>query len=540
MKIGLAQMHPVIGDMDGNIEKMVKTAADARSQGCDLVIFSEMVISGYPSQDLLKHKTYVQANLAALETLKNAVYGIGVICGYVDWNVADAGAGRYNSAALLSDGQMLGTVYKRLRTPADVFDDDRYFVSGTGNGLFTFRGKRIGITFWDPVWHERDGVFPDDTAAVRVDPDAELVVVLSASPFAYGKDEIRQRLFSAAAARHGVPLVYVNQVGGNDSVIFDGGSMAVAADGTLAVRAGLFEEELLIWDMDAGARNLPSPVIEKEAAIFNALSRGVRDYLFTCGFKKAVIGLSGGIDSALTAVIAADALGPEQVTTIFMPSRYTSQENYEDAAALAANLGTPYEVVPIDDLYTVYMNALGLSEGDEGSLTCQNIQARIRGGILMARSNQGFGMVLSTGNKSEVAVGYCTLYGDMCGGLSVISDIYKTEVYAVSRYVNRHSAVIPARIIDKPPSAELKPNQTDQDDLPEYAVLDAVLKAYIEDDCQPDEIVALGYGPDVVGDIIRRVNQSEHKRCQAAPGLQVSARAFGLGRRYPVAQRWKG
>ena len=547
MKIALAQINPVIGDFNANTETIKRSARSALDRQCDLVVFSELVLSGYPPRDLLEKADFIDANQAALDALVQEISGIGVICGMVSRNTGESGKPLHNTAVLFEDGQVLHRVNKRLLPTYDVFDESRFFEPGDVCDTFLYKGVEIGLTICEDAWNDPD-IFPrpiyhTDPVARLADAGAGLLINISASPFHGGKRDFRWDMYGAIARKYGVPIVATNQVGGNDSVLFEGISAAFTADGRLAARASDFTEDLVVFDTDAA--DIPPgelhPISEDEtAATGSALVMGTRDYVTKCGFQNAVIGLSGGIDSALTAWIAVEALGAGHVHTVFMPSRYTSTDNFEDTRKLADNLGVSYEIIPIDPMFEAFLGHL--SPGFEDSapgITEQNIQARIRGTILMAISNSTGALVLSTGNKSELAVGYCTLYGDMNGGLAVISDVPKTEVYTIARYINRNAEIIPRRIINKAPSAELAPDQTDQDDLPPYDVLDAILKGYVEDFQGEAELIASGFDPEVVRGVIARVDRNEYKRHQAAPGLKVTAKAFGEGRRYPLAKRFR-
>ena len=544
MKIALAQINPIVGDFSYNYHKIIKSTERAIDQSCDLIVFSEMVLSGYPPRDLLEKKDFVDANLDCLNRLLHSIRGIGVICGLVDYNTSEEGKPLRNSAVLFEDGQMLHQVYKRLLPTYDVFDESRYFEPGTDCNTFNYKGHRLGLTVCEDLWNDKDifqrRIYHLDPIDALVKDGSDLIINVSASPFHTGKIDFRKNMHSAIARKYGVTLVYVNQVGGNDSLLFDGISAVFDQQGRMVARSNDFVEDLITYDTTSGAAERREISFSENEAVFKALVMGTRDYVVKCGFTKAVIGLSGGIDSALTATIAVEALGPDNVTTVFMPSIYTSKDNYEDTQLLARNLGVKLETIPIDRIYQEYTTHLDpQAAGRDPGITEQNIQARVRGTILMAISNQRGCLLLSTGNKSELAVGYCTLYGDMSGGLAVISDVPKTMVYDLARFINREADLIPKRIIEKPPSAELKPDQRDDDDLPPYEVLDPILKGYIEDDRRVSELVNLGYEKQLVEDVVSRVNRNEYKRHQSAPGLKVTSKAFGYGRRYPIAQRYK-
>ncbi|WP_236889809.1 NAD+ synthase [Desulfoluna limicola] len=542
VRIAAGQINPIIGDFEGNCRKMEEAAKKAREAGCRLVVFPELSVSGYPPRDLLERRSFIKDNLNAVERLMENIQGIAVLLGYVERNGEPGENNLYNAALLFEDGRVLHKVRKRLLPTYDVFDERRYFEPGSESKPVMWNGVRLGITICEDMWNDKE-VF--ESRKYRVDPVAdlcdqgvELLINISASPFNTGKPAFRESLIASVARRHKVPVFYVNQVGGNDSLLFDGASLGFYSDGTLAVRAESFVEDLLVFEpKETSPQRIADVPACVEEEVYRALVMGTRDYVTKCGFKKVVIGLSGGIDSALTAAVAADALGAENVSTVFMPSEYTSSDNDEDTKGLAENLGCHFDVVPIAPMFDAFLGASDIFCREEHGITEQNIQARVRGTLLMALSNKTGALVLTTGNKSELAVGYCTLYGDMNGGLAVISDVPKTLVWDISRFINRNGEVIPQRIIDKVPSAELRPDQSDQDELPAYEVLDAILHAYVEQVKAPAEIVAMGYDAEVVADVVRRVEINEYKRQQAAPGLRVTAKAFGYGRRYPIAKR---
>lgn len=546
MKIAIAQINPIVGDFDYNFERIKNFSLQALQLQCDLVVFSELVITGYPPQDLLERKDFVDANLACLDRLVRSIHGIGVICGFVDRNPGDKGKPLFNSAILFEDGNILHKVHKRLLPTYDIFDEMRYFEPGGQSPPYAYKGHRVGLTVCEDAWNDEDifqrRIYDTDPVAQFIEADADLVINISASPYYLGHKEFRWNMFEFMARKYSVPVMFANQVGGNDSILFDGSSTAYDKNGKTVARAADFEEDLVVFDSNTLK---PQPIHIHETstsdaeAIFKGLVMGTRDYVTKCGFSKVVLGLSGGIDSALTACIAVSALGRENVSAVFMPSQYTSQENFEDTEKLSENLGIVQTRIPIDSLFKEFLKSLSPAfQGTEPDITEQNIQARIRGNLLMALSNKHGALVLATGNKSELAVGYCTLYGDMTGGLAVISDIPKTMVYDLARFINRDKVLIPPRIISKEPSAELKPDQTDQDDLPPYEMLDAILKGYIEDFKGADELVQTGFDKMIVEDVIYRVDRNEYKRHQAAPGLKVTSKAFGYGRRFPMVQRY--
>jgi len=542
MKIALAQINPIIGDFDYNFNKIKSFADKAASLSCDLAVFSELVISGYPPRDLLEKKDFADANIACLNRLISSIRGIGVICGFVEKNPGNEGNPLYNSAVLFEDGKILYQVRKRLLPTYDVFDEARYFEPGTEFESYSYKGRRIGLTVCEDMWNDKDifkrRFYHTDPVALMVKDGADMILNVSASPYHAGKREFKWNLLGSVARKYGIPVVSVNQVGGNDSLLFDGISTAFDSSGNRRSQACDFREDLVIFDSETFEGDIHEITASDTESVLNALIMGTRDYMKKCGFSKAVIGLSGGIDSALTAYIAAEALGRENVLTVFMPSPYTSRENYEDTRQFADNLGLEYKMIPIDDIFKTFLKVLSPDFNDDPGITEQNIQARIRGTLLMGISNRDGSLLLSTGNKSELAVGYCTMYGDMNGGLAVISDVPKTMVYEISRFINREKEYIPSRVIEKAPSAELKPDQTDQDDLPAYSILDAILKGYVEELKSPDELAADGFDKKLVADVISRISRNEYKRHQAAPGLKVTSKAFGYGRRYPLAQRY--
>lgn len=546
LKIALAQINPTIGDFKSNCEKIISHAATAKSRDCDLVIFPELCVSGYPPRDLLERDDFINENLSWLSHLVNSIDGIGVICGTVDKNRSNKGKPLLNTAVLFENGDILHKATKRLLPTYDIFDETRYFEPGTGCRAVSYKNKRLGITVCEDIWNHEDmytmrsyAVFP---VSEMIEDNADLIINISASPFSIGKNRYKNEMLSNVAKKYGVPLVYVNQVGGNDSVLFDGISTVFSEKGEIVSCARDFDEDLVMYSDTGEDTDIHDVSVSDTASVHKALIRGTRDYVLKCGFSKAVIGLSGGIDSALTACIAVDALGKANVSAVFMPSDYTSRDNFEDTKALSDNLGIELTIIPIHGIFEAHLKSI-FSVSSASSLTAdpgvteQNIQARIRGTILMAISNKTNSLLLTTGNKSELAVGYCTLYGDMNGGLAVISDVPKTMVWDISRFVNRKKEIIPERIISKKPSAELKPFQTDQDDLPPYDIMDRILAGYIEERKSPEALAGEGYDLTVIKDIIRRVDLNEYKRRQAAPGLRVTSKAFGEGRRYPIARK---
>lgn len=544
MKIYIGQINTRVGDIRGNSEKMISTIAEARRQNADLVVFPELAIIGYPPEDLVEKKPLIDANLQALEHIARSAEGLGAIVGYADYNRETSGNRLYNAAALVSEGKILARYYKVLLPNYDVFDERRHFEPGRQPLVMQYHHHRLAVTLCEDAWNDKDfwkhRLYQTDPIETLMQQGADVLINLSASPFHAQKAELRLNIFQSISRKYHIPSVMVNLVGGNDSLIFDGSGFALNSTGALIARAPSFEESGVLVDLQSSGLAASPISFPEEEEIYRALVLGLRDYMKKCGFRKCLIGLSGGIDSALVAVIAADALGPEQVTGIAMPSRYSSSHSIEDARTLAERLGIHFRLIPIEPLFEEYLKQLMPHFGNvPEDTTEENIQARIRGNYLMALSNKTGALVLSTGNKSELAVGYCTLYGDMCGGLSVISDVPKTMVYRIARWINRNGERIPERILTKPPSAELKPNQTDQDSLPPYELLDGIIRAYVEESKETDEIVALGYDKTTVERILRLIDRNEYKRRQAAPGLRVTTKAFGFGRRIPLAQGWR-
>jgi NAD+ synthetase len=548
MKIALAQTNPLIGDFSRNSEKIISVALQAREQGCDMVIFPELSLCGYPPQDLLERASFLVDHEAALQKLVSSISGIAVLCGTLEPHTGESGKPLHNSAVLFEDGEILFTTRKRLLPTYDVFDEARYFEPGGASEVFLYKGKKLGISICEDIWNDKDSfsrkLYAAEPVTEMIEAGADLLINIAASPYHIGKHRLRLQIFSSLASANSVPLLYVNQTGGQDSLLFDGRSMAIDDEGRLTALADRFSEDMLVVDLSA-SRPLESSYEQQDeqSEVFDALVMGVRDYTAKCGFSKVVLGLSGGIDSALTAAIACTAMGPDNVLCIALPSPYSSRESIEDAEQLAANLGCRFHTIQITDILHSYSQTLAPVLGDpatwQGEVTEQNIQARIRGNLLMALSNRHGSLLLTTGNKSELAVGYCTLYGDMSGGLAVIADVPKQLVYSLSRFINREKEIIPQRIIDKPPSAELKPDQKDQDDLPPYEILDQILAAYLEENKSIADIVAMGFKRELVRDIVRRIKINEYKRKQAPTGLKVTTKSFGAGRRYPIAQNYQ-
>ena len=543
MKLGLAQINTTVGDFTGNLA-LIRTAYERGvAAGTELVVAPELAITGYPPRDLLLKSGFIEGNLAALEELAKSVGEVGLVVGHVGINEQQPGRPAVNAVSLLQHGKVKATRSKTLLPTYDVFDEDRYFEPATENAPVDFNGRQLGLTVCEDVWNDEafwlDPRYRVDPVDSLVKLGAEVIVNVSASPWNLGKEGMRREMLASLAAKAQRPVVYCNAVGGNDELIFDGGSLALNAAGEALAAGPHFAEALVEVDLDEAAQPATEP--DAMALLHDALVLGVRDYLGKCGFGSAVIGLSGGIDSAVTAALAVQALGAENVRGITMPSPYSSQGSLDDSEALAANLGIQYDVIPIHAGFEMMKASLEPIFGDRPEdVTEENMQARLRGLILMAASNKFGSLVLTTGNKSELAVGYCTLYGDMCGGLAVISDVPKTKVFELARWINRDREIIPESTITKPPSAELRPDQKDEDSLPPYEVLDAILELYVVECRSVTEIVAGGFDESTVKRVARLIDLNEYKRRQAAPGLKVTSKAFGVGRRIPVAQKFKG
>ena len=547
MKIALGQINTTVGDLAGNVDCMIEFARRAESDRADVVVFPELSITGYPPRDLVEKPSFLERSERELERLARETAGlnVAVICGYVGRSDSPAGKRATNSAAVLVKGEIVFRQTKMLLPTYDVFDEGRYFMPAESQQLLTLNRSKVALTICEDAWNDKQfwerQLYRRDPVDELIGAGGRLLISINASPYHMGKRALRKQIFSAAALHHNVPVVYVNQVGGNDSLVFDGTSFAMDADGRLLACAPSFREDLTFVDFDNRQgdqrQNLPD---ECEAA-YEALVLGTGDYIRKCGFKRVLLGLSGGVDSSLTAVIAADAVGPENVVGVGMPGPFSSPGSITDARSLAQNLGIRFEMAAITPVYEKFLEGLDpLFAGAQRDVTEENLQARLRGVTLMALSNKWCAIVLTTGNKSELAVGYCTLYGDMCGGLAVISDVPKTLVYSLARVANkRHPGVIPESVFEKPPSAELRPDQKDTDSIPSYDVLDPILRAYVEDYQSPEQIsTERGVPLALVKDIINKVDRNEYKRQQAAPGLKVTTKAFGIGRRFPIAQKY--
>jgi NAD+ synthetase len=545
VKIALAQINPTVGDFTGNLEKMVAATRRAAEQGARLTVFSELCICGYPPADFLEKPSFLARCRSAVDELAAATSKLptAILAGVALAAEQESGKPAVNAAVLLDGGRLLLEQHKRLLPFYDVFDEQRYFAPSKQQQVVELDGVRLAITICEDAWNDKNfwsrRLYKNDPMEELMRQQPGVHINLSSSPFWHGKREIRRKMLAAIARRDSVPVLMCNQVGGNDSLIFDGSSMALNARGELIAQAASFEEDMVVVDLNDRRDPLAAsaPAEDDTEAAYHALVLGTRDYVRKCGFRKVLIGLSGGIDSALVAAIAREALGAENVMGIGMPSPYSSSGSIDDSRQLAANLGIRFEVIGINGLFQEYTYALEpLFAGMKADTTEENIQSRIRGGLLMALSNKFSALVLTTGNKSEMAVGYCTLYGDMVGALAVIGDLVKTRVYAVCNWLNRDGEVIPKAILEKPPSAELRPDQKDTDSLPPYEVLDPILEAYVERYETPEQIAsAYGFPLQLVQQVVHLVERSEYKRQQAAPVLKVTSKSFGMGRRFPIA-----
>ncbi|MEM9885759.1 MAG: NAD+ synthase [Bacteroidota bacterium] len=543
MKVAIAQLNYHVGNFEGNLQKMLREVEQAKAEGADVVCFAELAVVGYPPRDFLEFDDFIEKAEASIRRLAKAAKDIAIVVGSVSRNPVVEGKDLYNSAYFLADQKVLHIQHKTLLPTYDIFDEYRYFEPASAFKCVQYKGKCIALTICEDIWN-----IGNDNPLYTICPMDELMpqqpdfmINISASPFAYDHAAERIRIVKANVRRYKMPIFYVNQSGAQTEVIFDGGSLVVAPDSTLVDELPYFQEKLKVYDLEAVANAKVESEQDKEkiSLIHDALVLGLRDYFRKLGLKTAILGLSGGIDSAVVAVLAARALGKDQVRMLLMPSQFSSDHSVNDARKLAINLGTQYDIVPIQDIYEAYESALkphffGTSFG----LAEENLQARSRGMLLMAFSNKFGNILLNTSNKSEMAVGYGTLYGDMCGGLSVIGDLYKMEVYELARYMNKDGEVIPENIINKPPSAELRPDQKDSDSLPDYEILDKILYQYIENRQSPQDIIAMGYDENLVRRVLRLVNINEFKRYQTAPVLRVSSKAFGMGRRLPIVAKY--
>jgi NAD+ synthase (glutamine-hydrolysing) len=546
MRIGLLQLNATIGAYKRNRVRLEEAYRETVDRGAELVLAPELFLCGYPPRDLLLRDDFIQRGLENLDALAQSIGEVPLITGYVDRNPSRPGRALRNAAAVIQNGKIIHRVVKSLLPTYDVFDEDRYFEPAEKTSLVELNGQKIAVTICEDIWNDAD-FWPEqryrcDPVRDLVQAGAKLIVNISASPWERGKEATRLAMLQRVARDEHVPLVQVNMVGANDELIFDGHSVALNERGEVLALGASFTEQVFVVDTAAAAPSPPLTLpVNQEEQLYRALVLGVRDYVNKCGFKSVVLGLSGGIDSALVAVIAAEALGAEKVWGVSLPSRYSSEGSLSDAAQLSKKLGIRYDVLPIGDPVHEVEQTLGDVFGERApDATEENIQSRMRGLLLMALSNKFGPLVLTTGNKSELAVGYCTLYGDMCGALAVIADVLKTEIYALAHWINRNGEIIPWNTIEKPPSAELRPNQTDEDSLPPYELLDRILHHYVVDDADPKMLVSEQIPLETVRDVLNKIVFSEYKRRQAAPGLKVSPRAFGMGRRVPIAQGFRG
>jgi NAD+ synthetase len=555
LKTGLLQLNSTIGDFAANRRKLLAGYEKAVALGAEFVLAPELFLCGYPPRDLLLRDDFIAANLAALDETAAQIGAVPLCVGYVEKNSGRPGRALANAAAVLQHGKIIWRTTKSLLPTYDVFDEDRYFEPAKQIEPFAFNGRKLGITICEDIWNDED-FWPErryrrDPVKELIAQGAEIILNISASPWHAGKEKTRLAMLQRAARDEKIPLAQVNAIGANDELIFDGGSVALNSHGEVLALGKSFAEEILVVDLEAGGVGIPAsrpgsgvaPLEDfpaREQQIFSALSLGVRDYVHKCGFKSVIVGLSGGIDSALVAVLAADALGAENVFGVAMPARYSSSGSLTDAEQLAKNLGIRYAVLPIEPAFLAVEKQLEkVFAGTRPNEAEENVQSRLRGVTLMALSNKFGALVLTTGNKSEMAVGYCTLYGDMNGALAPIADVLKTDVYKIARWVNREQTIIPEDSISKPPSAELRPNQTDQDSLPPYEILDAILDLYVVKNLGKEAIIREGFAAATVNEVVNKINFSEYKRRQAAPALKISPRAFGMGRRIPVAQKFR-
>ena len=548
MKIALGQINPTVGDLAGNVNRMVRFSREAARRGAQLVIFPELSVCGYPPRDLVEKPSFLAQTQAEVERLASeaGTIGIDVICGFARPSTASLGKTAANCLGYLSGGEVRFTQQKMLLPTYDVFDESRNFAPGERETIFPAFGRRLALTVCEDVWNDKQfwarQLYSRDPVEELATQGANFLINISGSPYHMHKRELRREMLAAIARRRKMPIAFVNQVGGNDQLVFDGASFVLDASGEVRALAKSFDEDLVLYDAETNTGEIHESFTNEPDAVYQALVVGCRDYVRKCGFERVIIGLSGGIDSSLTAALAVDAVGRENVTGVGMPGPFSSPGSISDARELAEKLGVRFEIISIDKAYRAFGETLApVFAGRAADVTEENLQARLRGVTLMALSNKFRALVLTTGNKSELAVGYCTLYGDMCGGLAVISDVPKVMVYELARVANRrHNGAIPEAVFTKPPSAELRPDQKDSDSIPEYDVLDPILKAYVEENESPECIAQrLNQPLDLVRKIARMVDANEYKRQQAAPGIRVTSKAFGIGRRFPIAQTFK-
>lgn len=542
MKIALAQINTTVGDFEGNLRIILEYVRRAGQRNADLVVFPEMALTGYPPKDLLDRPDFIEANLRCLKDLTRKISYPGAVVGFVDRREAPFGKPLANAAALIQNRMIAGIKHKHLLPTYDVFDEGRYFEPGTLSPIFVYRNEKIGLSICEDIWTDTSywgqRLYRVDPIQEQAEEGADLLINISASPFSRGRVPVRTRILGKQAKKYGMPVVYVNLVGGNDDLVFDGCSLVFDSKGRVVKKLASFQEDLSVIDTRR-LRPIEVPKELEDERVLDALILGLRDYMAKCGFRRAVIGLSGGIDSALTAWIASQAIGSKNVLGVSMPSPFSSPGSVQDARSLAKNLKIEFRILKIAELYEEFKKTLGFTKDKKVDVTLQNIQARIRGNLLMALSNREGRLLLSTGNKSEMSVGYCTLYGDMAGGFSVLVDVPKTLVYRLAKIANRRKKAIPLSSIRKPPSAELAPGQRDQDDLPPYEILDDILEAYVEEQLSPSEIVARGHSKPVVSRVLQMLDNNEYKRMQAPPGIRITTKAFGYGRRVPISSRYR-
>ncbi len=544
MKIYLASINPVVGDLKYNFQKIIETINKAKDLNVDLVVFPELSLLGYPPLDLLDKKTFIDEAISYHQKIANECDDIGVIFGSVTRDDDLIGTNIFNSAIFCYNKKIKSFHQKSLLPNYDVFDEVRYFEPAKEIRLLDFNGSKLGITICEDAWNDKDfwihRKYEFDPVEELVKQGADIIINISASPFSIGKEKVRTEMFSSIAKKHGRPVLFVNQVGANTDLIFDGGVKVFDSNGNLILASKRFEESFVLYDTDINYDSVNYTFPEDIKDVYEALILGIRDYCDKTGFKKVVLGLSGGIDSAIVAVLAKEAIGKENVLCVLMPSQYSSEGSIKDSLKLIQKIGVRHTIIPIQSIFDEFRKTLKDEFRDlPEDVTEENLQSRIRGTLLMALSNKFDYLLLATGNKSELATGYATLYGDMCGGLAPISDVYKTRVYELAKFINREEEIIPNEIINKIPSAELRPNQKDQDTLPPYELLDEILFYYIEEAKEEKEIVDLGFDSEVVKKVLKMVDRAEYKRKQAAPGLKITNKAFGTGRRFPIVQRWR-